>query len=161
MSRGSQHKRSAKRNWPTNSDPYGYGGRRADTIVFPVRIIMSPTSSSRLFAGANARSATVLTTRSRTSPLATLGRTWCQQASRTAASLCDCRHACQTGTVDGSEVPPALRDTSLWYVPAAVEGSRRAMLATGVAAITAAGFVTGCGGGDRQDAHEPSGPFQV
>jgi hypothetical protein len=35
------------------------------------------------------------------------------------------------------------------------------MLATGVAAITAAGFVTGCGGGDRQDAHEPSGTFKV
>src|SRR5437764_4596398 len=30
-------------------------------IVFPVRIIMSPTSSSRLLAGRNARSATLLT----------------------------------------------------------------------------------------------------
>jgi ABC-type glycerol-3-phosphate transport system substrate-binding protein len=35
------------------------------------------------------------------------------------------------------------------------------MLATGVAAITAAGFVAGCGGGERQDAHEPSGTFKV
>jgi len=35
------------------------------------------------------------------------------------------------------------------------------MLATGVAAITAAGLLTGCGSGDRQDAHEPSGTFKV
>src|SRR3954453_6819648 len=55
---GNQHSFSAKRNCDTNSPPYGYGGRRADMIVFPVRIIMSPTSSSRLLAGRNARSAT-------------------------------------------------------------------------------------------------------
>jgi hypothetical protein len=35
------------------------------------------------------------------------------------------------------------------------------MLATGVAAITAAGLLAGCGGGERQDAHEPSGTFKV
>jgi hypothetical protein len=33
--------------------------------------------------------------------------------------------------------------------------------ATGVAAIIAAGFVAGCGGGERQDANEPSGTFKV
>src|SRR6188508_1976556 len=58
---GNQHSLSANRNWLTNSVPYGYGGRSADTIVLPVRIIMSPTSSSRLFAGRNARSATLRT----------------------------------------------------------------------------------------------------
>jgi hypothetical protein len=33
--------------------------------------------------------------------------------------------------------------------------------ATSVAAIIAAGFVAGCGGGERQDANEPSGTFEV
>src|SRR5881227_2567405 len=55
---GNQHNFNAKRNWLTNSPPYGYGGRRADMIVLPVRIIMSPTSSSRLLTGKNPRSAT-------------------------------------------------------------------------------------------------------
>src|ERR671914_242452 len=59
---GNQHSLSAKRNWLTNSPPYGYGGRRADMMVLPVRIIMSPTSSSRLLAGRKARSATLRTT---------------------------------------------------------------------------------------------------
>ena len=45
-------------NWPTNSLPYGYGGRTAETIVCPVRIIMLPTSSSTDLVGRNARSAT-------------------------------------------------------------------------------------------------------
>ena len=31
-----------------NSPPYGYGGRIAETTVFAVRIIMSPTCSNRL-----------------------------------------------------------------------------------------------------------------
>src|SRR5881227_1234953 len=55
---GNQHSFNAKRNWLTNSPPYGYGGRRADMIVLPVRIIMSPTSSSRFLTGKNPRSAT-------------------------------------------------------------------------------------------------------
>src|SRR3954467_15213027 len=59
---GNQHRRRANRNCWTNSPPYGYGGLRADTIVLPVRIIMSPTSSSRPLAGRKARSATPLTT---------------------------------------------------------------------------------------------------
>src|SRR4051812_22545462 len=62
MSSGNQQSRSANRNCCTNSVPYGYGGRNADMIVFPVRIIMSPTCSSRFFVGRNARSATARTT---------------------------------------------------------------------------------------------------
>jgi len=34
-------------------------------------------------------------------------------------------------------------------------------VATSVAAITAAGLLAGCGGGERQDANEPSGTFKV
>src|SRR4051794_2032727 len=58
INNGNQHNFNAKRNWLTNSPPYGYGGRRADMIVLPVKIIMSPTSSSRFFNGKNPRSAT-------------------------------------------------------------------------------------------------------
>ena len=61
-SSGNQHSRSANRNCETNSPPYGYGGRTADTIVFPVRIIMSPTSSKNPLAGAVTRSAALRTT---------------------------------------------------------------------------------------------------
>jgi hypothetical protein len=35
------------------------------------------------------------------------------------------------------------------------------LLATTVAAFVAAGFVAGCGSGERQDANEPSGTFKV
>src|SRR3954452_12822906 len=58
---GNQHSFRANRNWLTNSPPYGYGGLRADMIVLPVRIIMSPTSSSRFLTGKNPRSATLRT----------------------------------------------------------------------------------------------------
>src|SRR3982074_2580301 len=58
---GNQHNFNANKNCDTNSPPYGYGGRRADNTVFPVRIIMSPTSSSKFFVGRNARSATLRT----------------------------------------------------------------------------------------------------
>src|SRR6266567_3633720 len=58
---GNQHNFNAKRNCETNSPPYGYGGRNADKTVLPVRIIMSPTSSSKFFVGRNARSATLRT----------------------------------------------------------------------------------------------------
>src|SRR5215210_255395 len=50
------------RNCCTNSVPYGYGGRSAETNVFPVRIIMSPTCSSRFLVGRKTRSAAALTT---------------------------------------------------------------------------------------------------
>src|SRR3954470_9729939 len=51
------------RNCWTNSVRYGYGGRIADTSVLPVRIIMSPTCSSRLLVGKKIRSAAALTTK--------------------------------------------------------------------------------------------------
>src|SRR6266566_6878387 len=61
INNGNQHNFNANKNWLTNSPPYGYGGRNALTTVFPVRIIMSPTSSSKFFVGRNARSATLRT----------------------------------------------------------------------------------------------------
>src|ERR1700704_4779675 len=61
-SNGNQHNRNANKNCETNSRPYGYGGRNADSTGLPVRIIMSPTPSSRFFVGRNARSATLRTT---------------------------------------------------------------------------------------------------
>jgi hypothetical protein len=59
------------------------------------------------------------------------------------------------------EVQPALRDTFLWYGPRAVEGSRRRLLAACGAAVMTAALASGCGGGKRQDADEPSGTFKV
>src|SRR4051795_8389527 len=58
---GNQHNRNANKNCDTNSPPYGYGGRNADTTVLPVKIIMSPTSSRRVLVGKNARSAMLRT----------------------------------------------------------------------------------------------------
>src|SRR3979490_2654259 len=46
---GNQHIFNANKNCETNSPPYGYGGRTADNTVFPVRIIISPPSSSKFF----------------------------------------------------------------------------------------------------------------
>src|SRR6059058_5920324 len=62
INNGNQHNLSANRNWITNSPPYGYGGRSADMIVLPVKIIMSPTCSNRFLVGKKARSATARTT---------------------------------------------------------------------------------------------------
>src|SRR5258708_13195109 len=44
---GNHPSRSESRNCETSSPPYGYGGRTADRTVLPVRIVMSPTSSTR------------------------------------------------------------------------------------------------------------------
>src|SRR6516225_7042049 len=61
ISSGNQTSRSANRNWETSSPPYGYGGRNADHTVLPVRIIMSPNSSSKCRVGMNARSVALRT----------------------------------------------------------------------------------------------------
>ncbi len=69
------------------------------------------------------------------------------------------RMATACGLPSGNGGPAGAGD-SLWYVPAAVRGSRRisAVAALSCAALLAAG----CGGGDeRQDANEPEGDFQV
>ena len=50
---GNQHNRNMNKNCCTNSVPYGYGGRTADTNVLPVKIIMSPTCSNKYFVGKN------------------------------------------------------------------------------------------------------------
>jgi hypothetical protein len=42
-----------------------------------------------------------------------------------------------------------------------VERSWRAWCATGAVAVASATLVAGCGGGERQDANEPSGTFRV
>src|SRR5204862_5031635 len=54
-SSGNQESFSTKRNCQTSSSPYGYGGRTAETIVFAVRIIISPTCSKADLAGSSAR----------------------------------------------------------------------------------------------------------
>src|SRR5215204_4232103 len=91
---GNQHNFNANKNCDTNSPPYGYGGRRADTIVFPVKIIMSPTSSSRFFAGKNARSATLRTIH----PLHTHAQRSLGVWLSSGGSVCERQDRCQPGT---------------------------------------------------------------
>src|SRR3954453_15557244 len=145
MSSGNQHSRSANRNWLTNSPPYGYGGRRAETIVLPVRIIMSPTSSRRFFVGRNARSATLRTTDCSPQPRMNWSRR--KTIYLTSGSAANREPAAQSNL----HLAQPLRDS----FRAAVR--RRAFTPLGAIALVAAG----CGGGTRQDANEPSGNYKV
>ncbi len=125
----------------TNSPPYGNGGRSAETIVLPVRIIMSPTSSRRFFTGRYARSA----------------------AARTMDQL-DVLSPKQRipeayGTMpSAANTEPSPGRESAWYRRATVR--RIGHIAVGAASVAAFGMA-GCGGGQRQDANEPSGHFPV
>jgi hypothetical protein len=58
-------------------------------------------------------------------------------------------------------VEPACGANPLWYGPAAVRGPGRIVSGCALAALLGAGALAGCGGGQRQDANEPSGDFQV
>src|SRR3954452_7829634 len=144
---GNQHNFNANRNWPTNSLPYGYGGLRADMIVLPVRIIMSPTSSSRFLTGKNPRSATLRTN-------------WSPPLRGPAAdSVCDRPFPRQPATgVAHIHINESAR--KIWRpgtFPPAMGMGRRA-IALGM--LVSLG-VAGCGGGERQDKNEPSGTFDV
>jgi hypothetical protein len=61
ISIGNQQSWSAKRNWPMNSFPYGYGALRAEPIVRPVRRTISPISVKKLLAGSEALFTAALT----------------------------------------------------------------------------------------------------
>src|SRR5262245_26220007 len=109
-------------------------------IVLPVRIIMSPTSSSRLFAGRKARSATV---RTNSSPQG------CGAArrGRRRRRLCDGQHEAQTRTVTrtcATARNPVVRS------PAPM----RVWVALALAGLALAGC-----GSERQDENEPEGEF--
>ena len=133
---------------------------------------MSPTSSSRPFAGANARSATLETTTVLDLSSYDLRDTAGTCSVPSAASLWDRLEPCQTGT-ERAATPPCrlaasdpefdlrVREPASGTVRREVEGSRRVLLATGVAALAVAASLAGCGGGERQDAHEPSATFKV
>src|SRR5215212_9311818 len=124
---------SAKRNCWTNSVPYGYGGRIADMIVLPVRIIMSPTCSSRFFVGKNALSATDRTTQLLL-PMAAASERYPIKNARHKGEL-------------------ALRPPKRWYVAPALRGMY-ALFAPVLAVLALAG----CGGNnERQDKNEPKG----
>src|SRR4051794_35372586 len=150
MRSGNQQRRSAKRNCWTNSVPYGYGGRIADMSVLPVRIIMSPTCSSRFFVGKNALSATA---RTNCPPLSGLNTT---------PVTGGVRQEMHSGNV----VPPmklvhASSGRLQWYLGRALSG-RNVHRAVPVALACAGLIVTGCGSsGERQDKNEPSGDFKV
>ena len=124
---------------------------------------MSPTSSSRLFAGRNARSATLrdhAPDLSSANPSAT-------PAPRTPApsSLCDAHGPCQHGNrVLAHRLPTR-------HVPPVTTAGLRGRFARGgepgdprggrVPSRRSRALVAGCGGGERQDADEPSGTYKV
>src|SRR3954453_13428695 len=103
---------------------------------------MSPTSSSRFFVGRNARSATLRTKACLSRPQVN----W----SRHPDNLCHRVPTCQTGTEPQRNLHQA------GSFPRAV---RRRKI-TGLCAATAVA-IAGCGGGERQDKHEPSGNYKV
>src|SRR5215218_9548915 len=145
---GSQQSRSMNRNCCTNSVPYGYGGRRADTRVFPVRIIMSPTCSSRFLVGKNTRSAAARTTPSSPplrKPMACTGGAPEGTVVRQAAGRARCAALAITGAFGADS----------GYVPPAVRARRMSVVCVCLLAFA------GCGGGERQDENEASGNFPV
>src|SRR3954470_10454651 len=133
------------RNCCTNSVPYGYGGRRADTMVFPVRIIMSPTCSSRFLVGKKTRSAAARTTPV-TPPL---------------RKPMPCLGTAPEGTVTGATpmvsgyVPRAVRAWRIYGRGQAAGGARCAAMVSGLCVLALA--LAGCGGGERQDKNEAAG----
>src|SRR4051812_31058635 len=131
------------RNCCTNSVPYGYGGRRADTRVFPVRIIMSPTCSSRFLVGKKTRSAAARTTPFTPplrKPMPCLGTAPEGTVVRKAAG----RARCAAGRITGAILPVS------GYVPRAVRAWRVYVVPLCLLAFA------GCGGGERQDENEAS-----
>src|SRR4051794_10213887 len=129
----------------TNSIPYGNGGDRADVIVLPVRIIMSPTCSSRPLAGRNTRSAAALTN-SLDPPLR--GHRPLRNASRGKPT------ACTAQVPGGTEL--RLGAVGPWYLAPALEARRVA-----VACVLAGLALGGCSSTKEQNENEPAGNFQV
>src|SRR5687767_13694449 len=111
-------------------------------MVFPVRIIMSPTSSSRFFVGRNARSATLRTKASLSRPQGQL-----------VPSVDNLWHGglgCQPGT------DPQRKH----HLPGSFPRAVRRRTITGFCGASALA-IAGCGGGERQDKNEPEGSFKV
>src|SRR5689334_22082344 len=122
-------------------------------MVLPVRIIMSPISSSRFLVGKYARSATLRTI----SAYPSSGGTFCAlrtlrhgAAARIANDVLQAgAHACSLGT----------RGQRRWYRGAIVRRGHRACAAA-CAGVGAALLAAGCGG-TRQDAHESRHTFDM
>src|SRR3954447_5400069 len=142
-------------NWFTNSPPYGYGGRKAETSVLPVRIIMSPTCSKRFLVGRKTLSAVA---RTNFPLLPASGR----------AAHGTCAPEEYGIAASGYNTQPPLTRFTPWYVPADLRG-RRAQRRIGARAFTVlagtslllTGLLTGCGNNKKQDVNEPKGAFPV
>src|SRR5262245_46268869 len=119
---------------------------------------MSPTCSSRFLVGRKTRSAAALTNE--------------QHSSRGIYSVPPRKHALGNEAYGMYEPPargnrrpalgerervrPARKAAREWYVRRALEGRR-----IGTIALVGVAVLAGCGGGERQDANEPSGDFPV
>src|SRR5207302_3563032 len=119
INNGNQHNFNANMNWPTNSAPYGYGGRNAATTVLPVKITIFPTSSSRDLVGKKVFSATARTiyrksSRSAAAPPARL------KAIQPIGRLFENTTLNLRVTRGG---PTGVCPDCRWYVPAAFSGS--------------------------------------
>src|ERR1700733_7346216 len=158
-------------NCPTNSLPYGYGGRTADTSVLPVRIIMLPTSSSRPLTGAYPRSATALIkalwppgSSPAAGPDEAYGPTGANDKWEPSRLSARTRRSSTPDQRDGGlagQRPTAAVENRLsrprQLVCSAAVTWRRVGFICGVLAL----LLSACGGGARQDASEPNGNFPV
>src|SRR5918997_2743459 len=140
-----------KRNCWTNSVPYGYGGRSAETSVLPVRIIMSPTCSSRFLVGRKTRSAAARTTNQ--TPPGEATRSPRETRSREEPYGMFPAVARYNRRSGGVAHVLGIR----WYVRPALR-ARRNLCALALAGVVAG---VGCGGAERQDEDEPEGDFAV
>src|SRR4051812_41591687 len=114
-------------------------------IVFPVRIIMSPTSSSRFLVGKNARSATLRTNSLLSDDSPSTGTRPAPSAAKGMAPL-------QRVTNPNRKRRPGARCRATFA--AAMRGRAAALAGTSLLALA------GCGG-ERQDADEPTGTYPV
>ena len=146
-----------------NSPPYGNGGLTAETIVFPVRIIMSPISSKNPLAGAVARSAAPRTTVLLLSLSTPRGNVVLLPGDRNTTSTSRITRKHLLGRPGARAVPAAVAGRSPVVASPTVRARVR-MVPRGAAiaaALLAATVASGCGGGDRQDVNEPDATYKV
>src|SRR5688500_5632266 len=126
-------------------------------MVFPVRIIMSPTSSSRLFAGRKALSATLRTNLSPPHRGCPDGTRWSSRREG---------YATYQRSIKPEHAPTRAGGSRKFHLRAALKAD--GMFARAVSAprlipllLAATVALAGCGGGESQDENEPEGTHRL